>query len=177
MKLLFCTLLAVPLLLLPVPALAQSSPSIDVTAPTIVPPTLDGWAEHTGALLSQRLRYPIILAGPDEGIVQVKFACNDNGTAADIALLNSSGSRQLDNAAMRAIRNIPSLHPLPAGIGAGQRYVATILFATSQSSYDRQIRDLRRNALDNNSRFARRGGNPAIAIALLDTPAMAHAVN
>lgn len=174
MKLLFCTLLAVPLLL-PVPALAQSSPSIDVIAPTIVPPTLDGWAEHTGALLSQRLRYPIILAGPDEGIVQVKFVCSDNGTAADVALLNSSGSRQLDNAAMRAVRNIPSLHPLPAGIGMGQRYVATILFATSQSSHDRQVRDLQRKALDNDSRFAHRAGSATIA--LLDTPAMARAAN
>lgn len=177
MKISFYMLLAVPLLL-PAAGLAQSSsPSIDVMAPTTAPPTLDNWAEHTGALLSQRLRYPIILAGPEEGVVQVKFACSDGGTAADVAILNSSGSRQLDNAAMRAIQRIPSLHPLPAGVGVGQRYVATILFAASQSSYDRQIRDIQRQALDNNSRFARRAGNPAVAIALLDPSAASGATN
>ncbi|WHO38153.1 hypothetical protein PMI04_016540 [Sphingobium sp. AP49] len=57
----------------------------------------------------------------------------------------------------------------------GQRYVATILFATSQSSHDRQVRDLQRKALDNDSRFARRAGSATIA--LLDTPAMARAAN
>ncbi|WP_312313119.1 energy transducer TonB family protein [Sphingobium yanoikuyae] len=177
MKLLFCLCLAVPLLL-PAASRAQSSaPSIDVTSPTTAPPTLDRWVERTGNILSNRLRYPTILSGPEEGIVQVKFACSDSGAPAGIALLNSSGSRQLDKAAMRAVQRIPTLHPLPAGIGAGQNYVATILFATTQASYNRQIRDLRRQALDNNARFARRAGGPAMAIALLDTPDTPRAAN
>lgn len=127
--------------------------------------SLTDWTARTGQMLSQKLQYPAIIAGPQEGVVAVKFMCSDSGAPTGIALLKSSGSAQLDRAAMRGVSRIATLHPLPSGLAPSQKYVATILFAQSQGSYVRQIRKLESEQQDGNKWF---DGRQTMAINLLD---------
>ncbi|WP_179042462.1 energy transducer TonB family protein [Sphingobium lactosutens] len=127
---------------------------------------LTDWTARTGQMLSQKLQYPTFLGDVREGVVAVKFRCSDTGVPTDVALLKSSGSVQLDRAAMRGVSKIKTLHPLPSGLAPSQKYVATVLFARSEDSYVRQIRKLESDQRDGNKWFD--GGNRTLAINLLD---------
>jgi len=128
--------------------------------------TLDNWIHRTSGQLEQNLQYPNYLMGrePSEGVVRVRFACSDDGTPAAVTLAQSSGHAELDSAAMRAVRDIRSLHPLPDGLAHDQQYQAVVLFAASQPSYDRQIAALRDEA---RQMASARGASPSVAITLV----------
>lgn len=147
---------------------------IEVTAQH---PALKDWTARTGELLSQTLRYPTIMSGPQEGVVAVKFLCSETGAPSGVALLKSSGSRQLDNAAMRGVIRIKSLHPLPSGMMPSQQYVATILFANDQHSYVRQIRQLEKAQQDGNRWFDGRSQTLALGIGLLGADGRVETLN
>jgi TonB family protein len=115
---------------------------------TGTPITLDRWVKRTSGQLEQNLHYPAYLMGrePNQGIVRVRFLCSEDGRPSGVAVAQSSGFHELDDAAMRAVRGIRSLHPLPEGLTHDQRYQAVVLFATNQASYDRQVAALRNEA-------------------------------
>ncbi|WP_340315956.1 energy transducer TonB family protein [Rhizorhabdus argentea] len=100
--------------------------------------TLAQWSSRVTRALEHGLSYPPGLFGraSNEGVVTVKFNCSDNGSPAAVALEKSSGSRDLDAAALRAVSHIATLHPLPDGIIHGQKFLALVLFATSEDSKD-----------------------------------------
>lgn len=126
------------------------------------------WTRRTGKLLSDQLRYPTIMIGRQEGMVMVKFLCSDAGTPSQVALLKSSGSSQLDSAAIRGVSRIKTLHPLPSGLEPSQQYVATILFATDQNGYAQQLRKLESRQRDSNKWFDKSASTLAMGIGLLN---------
>lgn len=147
-------------------AMAKASNGADIHV-TAKQTELKDWTRRTGKLLSDQLRYPVILAGPQQGVVTVKFMCSDTGAPSHVALLKSSGSSRLDAAAIRGVSRIKTLHPLPTGLGPSQHYAATILFATDQGSYVRQIRQLENRQHEGNQWFDQSGASVAMGIGLL----------
>ncbi len=153
---------ALAAVLLAAPVVAQ-----DVVVGPNAPVTLVAWAKRVGKDLDRNMRFPTSIGfqARPTGIVRVKFACSESGRTDQVALYKSSGDRALDLAALESVRRVTSLHPLPDGMGHGQRYVATLLYATNYDDYDQQLRKIRAEALKNNSWFKGSSG-----IALLPVP-------
>jgi len=63
-----------------------------------------------------------------------------------VALARRSGYPMLDQIALRTIRHMPSLGPLPASFAADQRFRANIIFAQTQAAYDEQVATLQSEA-------------------------------
>lgn len=167
-----CASLSV-LSLMPAPALAEPDHGIQVTAK---PVTVDKWAQRTGKLLDRSLARTRNWPAQMDGIVAVKFICNDMGTPTSIALLRSSGSKKLDDVAIKAVGRIPTLHPLPDGVTRNQKYVATVLFARDQNSYWRQMENLRQSASQQNEKF-NHPTHLALGVGLLNEAGSAVQVN
>jgi TonB family protein len=147
----------------------QPKKAIVVTAKA---PTVDQWAALTSRSLENHLRYPAYLLGrgPNEGTVRVRFRCSEDGAPSAVTLAETSGHRELDNEALRAVGKIRTLHPLPDGITHDQQFQAVVLFARDQASYERQIasakyKTMRRNALA--SRASHGGAPMAVSIGLV----------
>jgi TonB family protein len=139
--------------LLPSSAVAADQRAIVVTAPV----SLAQWSTSVERSLDRTLTYPAPLRGPDpEGVVKVKFLCSESGTPTGITLAKSSGSRALDAAALRAVRRIKTLHPLPDGLSHSQIFQANILYASSERSHDRWMSALEEEAKRQNARVADR---------------------
>lgn len=159
--------------LMPASALAEQDHGIQVTAK---PVTIVKWAEHTSKLLDRSLARNRNWPAQTEGVVAVKFLCSDTGAPSNIVLLQSSGSKRLDNVAMKAVGRIATLHPLPDGVSHNQKFVATILFAENQQSYWRQIDTLRQAARLQNDKF-NHPTNLALGVGLLNEAEPAVPVN
>lgn len=153
-------------------ALAQPDHGIQVTAK---PVTVVKWAQRTGQLLDRSLARTRNWPAQD-GIVAVKFICNDAGVPTNIALLKSSGSKKVDDFAVKAVGRIPTLHPLPEGVSHGQKFVATVLIAQDQNSYWRQMKGLRQSAQQQNEKF-NQPTTLALGVGLLNEAGSAVQVN
>lgn len=131
----------------------QTKSPLVVTATAL---TVDQWSANTTKSLERQLRRAVHSNSPqtNEGVVRVNFRCSEDGTPSEVALANSSGHGDLDRAALRAVRGISTLHPLPQGIPHDQRFAALILFANDQLSYNRQMAVLRENAARENASLA-----------------------
>ena len=140
-------------------SLSAAALALTLAAPVLAqqasPVTLAAWSARVEKALDRTLYYPAAMGGrlPGSGTVRVKFNCSDSGRPDKVSLYKSSGDRDLDRAAVAAVSRIASLHPLPDGMSHGQKYVATILFATSQDEYDQQLRVLRADAVKSNAWF------------------------
>ena len=123
----------------------------------VAPPTLTAWSKKVFTDLNQRLRIrePMGPWRPQTGIAAVKFNCSETGAPAGVSLYKSSGNRELDQATVRAVRQIVSLHPLPRGLGHEQQYIVRVLFAESGDSARRQIAAMQREATERNSWYAK----------------------
>ena len=132
-------------------AAALAAPVLAQDAPI----TLAAWSTRVESALDHNLYYPTAMGGriPGSGVVRVKFNCSESGRPDKVSLFTSSGDPDLDSAALRSVRRIASLHPLPDGMGHGQQYVATILYARSYEDYDGQIARMRAAAVKNNAWF------------------------
>ncbi len=122
------------------------------------------WAATISRKLDSTLRYPRMLTGqaPPSGIVSVRFQCAEDGRLTNIALARRSGSRALDQAALRAVARINSLHPMPSSVAKDQSIQANLVFALDEDSLDRQLDQLRR---ESEGRFATaRDGNQILAL-------------
>lgn len=133
---------------------------------TVNAPTLAAWSAGLSRSLSAAMRYPrfVTKLPPAEGLARVRFVCSDSGAPAGVELVQSSGDRRIDRAALDAVRRIKTLHPLPGGLAHDQRYVAALMFATSQESLARQLRTLREQSV------ARADKGPGGEIALVAAP-------
>lgn len=117
--------------------------------------TLQQWGQRVGDELNRRMRYPRPMSGQSAatGVVKVKFNCSDSGRPDKVALLRSSGSRVLDQAALSAVQRIATLHPLPDGMRHDQQYQAVLLFESDQDRYDAMLKTIRSDATKTNGWF------------------------
>jgi len=70
--------------------------------------------------IEQARRYPLWAKKQGfEGVVGLKFAILSNGTAKNIRILNSSGYKTLDHAAVQAIKRVGRFPPIPDGMKTG----------------------------------------------------------
>jgi len=121
------------------------------------PPTLAAWSTRVYRSLDDHLVYPKgVLGRYSTGVVAVKFKCSEAGAPADIALYTSSGAHDLDEATLRAMRRIITLHPLPDGMPHNQQFIMRVLFADSPESAAQQIRQISREAATANAWFGKR---------------------
>lgn len=104
--------------------------------------------------------------GLAEGLVVVGFACGESGMADKVTLLQSSGNRRLDRAALRAVRRVSTLHPVVEGMRPDQKLVAQMLYLNDSGSrrdIAQREQELRADAKERNAWFA---DQPEIASAI-----------
>jgi TonB family protein len=145
--------------LLATPFLANAAQTHEPQAPAITVnaqhETVGQWSQRIGHNLSNELVYPERAGRDDnaEGLAKVSFHCTDDGKAGDVAILSSSGSHDLDRAAMRAVKRISTLHPLPDGIGGDRPFQAWIAFAQGEDSMKRMVGAAHHDADQMNARI------------------------
>jgi TonB family protein len=134
------------------PVFAQST-----TVAVAAPPSLAAWSKRVFRDLDRVLVDPSVLPGrsPETGIVAVKFNCSERGAPAGVALYKSSGSHRLDNATVRAVQRIATLHPLPARMMHDQQFVVRVLFANSEDSARQQVARMQDDAAKTNAWFGK----------------------
>ncbi|WP_144096251.1 energy transducer TonB [Croceicoccus sediminis] len=102
-------------------------------------PGMTTWVGKVSEDLSatfERTRIPSLNAIPSD-YAQVQFTCDENGKPAQIALVRKSRSGWIDRAALRAVRRLKTMHPLPQNVREGQLYQADFIFAENERAYDR----------------------------------------
>ena len=147
--------------LLAAPVVAHTLAPMPETSVTLV-----AWAQRVGRALDGQMRPPRAPLGLERpsGIVKIKFNCTESGKPGDVSVYKSSGNRWVDQAALRAVQRVATLHPLPDGMSHKQRYVATMLFANGYEDQDRMMADLRAEQAKSNAWFKGPAG-----VALLDS--------
>lgn len=81
--------------------------------------------------------------GPVDGIVQVRFECDETGKPANLAVIRKSGNSVVDRQVVRAVSRLTTLHPLPEGISHGQLFQANVILASDRKRYERLSRQLK----------------------------------
>lgn len=139
--------------------------------------TVSQWSERVGQSLDAQLVYPkpIGRANYNQGLAKVSFHCAENGQPGDVALIASSGSRDLDRAAMQAVQRIQTLHPLPDGITHDRSMQAWIAFAPDEDSLRQMTRATHRQAEMANAQVERTRQTQQVASA--SAPALIIAAN
>lgn len=114
------------------------------------------WSDRVAKSLDVGLTYPKPLGRGDyhEGLSRISFHCSDSGAPSDVTVASSSGSRDLDKAAADAVRQIPTLHPLPDGISRDQTFQAWVVFASDQDRLSNMLRTVRHDAMVANNAAA-----------------------
>ena len=145
--------------LLATPALSQpdSAHPILIVAPN--GPTVTAWSQKIAQQLDRHLEYPQAIGRADypEGTVSVRFSCGDDGKPASVMLFRGSGNRWIDRAAVRAIAQIDTLHPMPVAIGHDSTFQANIILAADEQSMARQLAALRRHEAQRIAQHTDRG--------------------
>lgn len=97
-------------------------------------------ADRISTMIQDSMRYPQYLGTlqPEQGSVLVAFVVGASGRAEDITVVQGSGHRRLDEAAIRCVR---SLDRLPAE-AAGRHSIAVLEYRvdTDEAAADRQLR-------------------------------------
>lgn len=102
-------------------------------------PGMSAWISQVSEDLSatfERTRLPSPRAIPSD-YAQVQFTCDEDGKPTDIALVRKSRSGWIDRAALRSVRNLKTMHPLPMNVREGQLYQADFIFAETDRAYER----------------------------------------
>lgn len=139
--------------------------------------TVSQWSERVGQSLDAVLVYPkpMGIANYNQGLAKVSFRCAEDGRPGNVALIASSGSRDLDRAAMQAVQRIQTLHPLPEGITRDRAMQAWIAFAPDEDSLKQMTRATHRAAELANARVEQARQTQQVASA--STPALIIAAN
>lgn len=125
-------------------------------------PTRGQWADRLSRDLSRSMAYMPRWTSEvaPEGVVGVRFECSESGAPAKIALVRNSGDVRLDRMALRAVRRLKTMHPLPAAFGHDQRYMAMLVYANSEGEAAR----LTKRALTETAMLRRNGGDRMLAL-------------
>ena len=124
------------------------------------------WASAISRDLDSSLRFPRFLGAQQQatGVVSVRFNCSDDGRAGNVVVTRHSGSLVLDRAAVRAISQIRSLHPIPGELATNQLVQANIFFALDENQLQQQVAQLHRERTA--SLAAGKGDNHLVALNL-----------
>ena len=148
------------------PAISQNNTAdqMVITAPS--KPTVAVWSHLIAQQLDRHLVYPRAFGSADypEGTVSVRFSCGDDGKPASVVVFRGSGNRSIDRAAVRAIAQMDTLHPMPATIRHNSTFQANIILASDEQSLARQQAMLRHNE----TQRVARGGDRGHSIVVLD---------
>jgi periplasmic protein TonB len=108
--------------------------------------SVDHWKGRVGRELADNLVAPRQIGMQDypDGVVRVRFHSSETGAPDGVAVSGSSRSVALDRAAVRAVKRIPTLHPLPDGVAHDRMMEAWVIFASSDAQADRMKRGLER---------------------------------
>lgn len=144
-------------------ALLAQGQTIVVTSPR---DAVTQWAAAVSRDLDRSLKYPRFLGREQHatGVVSVRFNCSDGGRADNVVVTRRSGSLALDRAAIRAISQITSLHPIPGELASNQLVQANIYFAADESELHQQQAKLHRERAA--SWVAGKGDNHRVALNL-----------
>lgn len=158
--LILAPLLAMPGMVLAGGAKPDPQDNITVQAKGI---SVQTWSNRVAHSLDNGLEYPRPMGTADyhAGLSKVSFHCSDAGAPSDVSIVGSSGSRDLDRAAMRAVQTISTLHPLPDGISHAQTFQAWIVFAGDEQERDRMLKTVRHDAMMANAAAAQRSSQIA----------------
>ena len=126
-------------------------------------PTLAAWSDRVFDDLGKVTKYPGAIGNlpTPEGVVAVKFNCSESGAPENVTLVEKSGHRDLDNATLRAVRRIASLHPLPEGMNHRQAIIVRVLYANSEQDTRRKLAKLQADAARSNAWFGRSNSDTA----------------
>lgn len=120
---------------------------------------LADWSQRVRRDLEKKMAPPRSLSGAfDEGLVAVRFVCSQDGEPERVAILQSSGSNALDQAALRTVRKLSSLHPMVEGMRPNQQVVAQMLYLNSYTPrriVERRIKEVEDQARTSNKWFTR----------------------
>jgi protein TonB len=111
--------------------------------------SLAEWSKRVEAEIDKTLVYPHETLGNEvgvgsNGIVRVKFNCTSAGGTQNVEIRKTSGSAAYDREALRVVRKLVQMHPLPTGMKNEQPYEAIIVFAKSSGpGYDRAMQSTR----------------------------------
>ena len=142
-------LLCASLALVPGIATAKhASTSVSPITVTAGPNSLHQWSIRVSQAMDAHLFYPTQFgtAEPPEGGVRVAFHCSESGTPEGVSVVQSSRADALDQAAVYAVKHIPTLHPLPDGIDHKRPMEAWVFFAGDQRTADQMKRRFARQA-------------------------------
>lgn len=152
---------------LALPAMSRTGPTDPIVIQGSARAGLAQWKRTVSREIERNLFYPHSYPGWEvpEGTVAVRFSCDGDGKPTAIELSRSSGHRRLDGAAMRAVRRISTLHPLPPGISEDATLRANVIFASDETSLARQEKALRHEE----ARLAERARREGRQVVVLDT--------
>ncbi|RJY09327.1 TonB family protein [Aurantiacibacter aquimixticola] len=126
------------------PAYAQDAPT-QADGEIIIEPSQERvvYAQRVSRQLDRNLaRHNVPLRTDASGIVRVRFTADGNGRAHDVEVMEDSGSRFLERAAIWAVSRLSDIAPTFAHDPAGQRMQANIVFANSWTEGRRLTRQL-----------------------------------
>ena len=151
---------------LAIPAMSRTGSTDPIVIQGSARAGLAHWKQAVSREIERNLYYPRSFPGWDlpEGTVAVRFSTGEDGRPTGIELSRSSGHRRLDGAAMRAIRRISTLHPLPQGISETATLRANVIFASDETSLARQEKALRHEE----ARLAERARRDGRQVVVLD---------
>jgi TonB family protein len=110
-------------------------------------PNAAEWIGGVSGHLTKALARPSAFGrDPRSGAVTVRFECGADGKPTNVALVRRSGSLMVNREALRAVRGLKTLHPLPAAFREGQEYTADIIFASTDEAARRLQGSLRKDA-------------------------------
>ena len=95
-------------------------------------------AEVSNDLDRQLARSTRYISGPNgNGYAMVRFTAGSDGRPANVSIYRASGDFDSKRAALRAVKQIKSLRPLPAELDDGQQFLANIVIASDSWSKTR----------------------------------------
>ena len=119
--------------------------------------TLAAWSNRVFDDLGKVTKYPGGIGNlpTPEGVVGIKFSCSESGAPENVTLVEKSGYRDLDNATLRAVRRIATLHPLPVGMKHQQAIIIRVLYTNSEQGTRRNLAKMQADAARSNAWFGR----------------------
>lgn len=133
-------------LVLPAPALArQPGEQLTVVGRDSSVMSRDKWNDRTASRLSRSIQHASAFyrESASTGFTRVQFRLNGEGRPDQIELASPSSSSVVNRIALRSVRKVGSLYPLPDGVRPGSRFEAWIVVANDWEGRDNMLNKLR----------------------------------
>ena len=99
------------------PAVALTATKPQVAAPALEVQQKQHYLAALAASINRSKYYPLSARRRGEqGVVVIRFVVQKSGELTDLAISKSSGSRRLDEAALKTVRRVTPFRPIPAAL-------------------------------------------------------------